>query len=199
MPTDSDLSQAVDDVQKGIRTVKQDLRNRPDYGDRHQAGIKVLDAFALALVGLQAKLEVGGASMSSALAELYDQAESKTLPLIADMLDANTRVAKMGILNPKQTISPARAKALAVNLTALQDEIHGLCAKLLAAWERAGGDVSDATGTMVEPGPFEPIDFLEALTSAPPANVPPPTNEELANEFDELIKSFDEMQPKTNG
>ena len=52
MAKDNGFAKTGEVVQKGIQTLKQDLRNRPDYGDRQAAEIKALDGLALRLAGL---------------------------------------------------------------------------------------------------------------------------------------------------
>ena len=202
MVKDYGFAKASEVVQKDIQTLKQDLRNRPDYGDRQAAEIKALDGLALRLVGLLGKLAADRDVTSGELGVLCRQIEAETLPLLADMVHANTRMAKMGPLNPRQTISPKRAKAINATATNLHDHIQSLSAQLVLAQGRVRADVMSLADPVAERGPelsdenaadthvpkkALPPDPPPSAALPPPTVVAPPSLKELAEDFRNLL------------
>jgi len=208
MASDRDLLKAGEIVQKAIQVVKQDLRDRPDYGDQHAAEIKALDTLTLGVARLLGKLAVESVVTPGVLMKLSKQIEDETLPQIADMLHANTRMAKMGPLNTRQTISPKRALSINANLSALQNDIFDLGVQLSLVHDRVhptpAQEADPVSPAHIAPPP-EQKDMLKkalspeappSLPLPPPTVSPPPSLKELAGDFRTLLKNIGAQLPQ---
>lgn len=185
MANETDLSQAVENVQKGIQEIDRDLHHHPDLNARYKVEITVFAAFAMELIGLQGKLKAETALTPDACKDLCGQAETKILPQISNMESINTQVLGMGQFNTKKNIRDANAKALNKRLGDLKIDVLALCTELQATAASGAGTFGKAD--LPEMNDDETVSLGKSITVAPP------TFAELADDCDKLVESLDEM------
>lgn len=100
------LSNAIQSVLDNLDPVIASLRKRPDYDEPQIAIVATLTDFKQGLLNLQLSKSIS----TESLKQSFDFASKTVMPLLLELITANTALMKMGQLNLKRTIPPEMAK-----------------------------------------------------------------------------------------